>query len=75
MVFRAPTTDPKTDIAADAVLDAFDSAFRSGLSVVECYRAGIDAWKDLHPDHAGEYASKQAVEVILDAKVSLRIEE
>jgi hypothetical protein len=32
-------------------------------------------WRRTHPDQSAEYAAKQAVSVILAAKVSLRIEE
>ena len=75
MVWRGSTIDPTQDIAAEAVLDAFEDARRSGSASVDCYRAGVDAWRRTHPDQAAEYAAKQAVAVILAAKVSLRIEE
>jgi len=75
MVWRGSAIDPTTDIAAEAVLAAFEAARSAGLPSVECYRAGVDAWKRTHPDQSGEYAAKQAVAVILAAKVSLRIEE
>ena len=75
MVWRGSTIDPMTDCAASAVLDAFDSARDAGLPSVDCYRAGVDAWRHNHPDQSAEYAAKQAVAVILAAKVSLRIEE
>ena len=42
---------------------------------MDCYRAGVEAWKPRHPDQSAEYAAKQAVAVILAAKVSLRVEE
>jgi hypothetical protein len=75
MVWRGSTINPMTDSAADAVLDAFEEARGAGLPPVECYRAGVDAWKRNHPDQAAEYAAKQAVAVILAAKVTLRVEE
>jgi hypothetical protein len=75
MVWRGSMIDPMTDVAADAVLDAFEEARSAGLPSVECYRAGVDAWKRSHPDQAAEYAAKQAVAVILAAKVTLRVEE
>ena len=50
-------------------------AREDGLASVECYRAGVDAWRRVHPDQSAEYAAKQAVAVILAAKVSLRVEE
>ena len=46
-----------------------------GSASVDCYRAGVDAWRRTHPDQSAEYAAKQAVAVILAAKVSLRVEE
>jgi hypothetical protein len=75
MVWHGSTTDPASDAAADAVLDAFDGAREAGRSAVECYRAGVAAWRRTHPDHSAEYAARQAVAVILAAKVSLRVEE
>ena len=75
MVWRGSTIDPTTDRAAPAVLDAFDSAREAGLPSVDCYRAGVDAWRRTHPDQSAEYAAKQAVAVILAVKVSLRVEE
>ncbi|HTV89214.1 MAG TPA: hypothetical protein VME41_09370 [Stellaceae bacterium] len=64
-----------TDVAAKAVLDAFEAACDAGLPSVECYRAGVDAWRRNHPDQSSEYAAKQAVAVILAAKVSLRVDD
>jgi hypothetical protein len=75
MVWRGSVIDPTEDVAAPAVLDAFDAARRAGEASVDCYRAGVDAWKRTHPDQSAEYAAKQAVAVILAAKVSLRVEE
>ena len=73
MVWRGSTIDPTTDIAAEAVLDAFEAARRTGQPSVECYRAGVEAWRRTHPDQSAEYAAKQAVAVILAVKVSLRV--
>ena len=75
MVWRGSTIDPTIDIAATAVLEAFDGARRDGLASVDCYRAGVEAWRRMHSDQSAEYAAKQAVAVILAAKVSLRVEE
>ncbi len=75
MVWRGSTIDPTTDIAAHAVIEAFEEARSDGLPSVDCYRAGVDAWRRSHPDQSPEYAAKQAVAVILAAKVSLRVEE
>ncbi len=74
MVWRGSTIDPMTDAAAAAVLEAFEAARGAGLAAVECYRAGVEAWRRVHPDQSAEYAAKQAVAVILAAKVSLRVE-
>jgi hypothetical protein len=75
MVWRGLTIDPSDDVAATAVLEAFETAREEGQPSVECYRAGVEAWRRTHPDQSAEYAAKQAVAVILAAKVSLRIEE
>ena len=74
MVWRVSKVDP-TNVAADAVLNAFESARRSGRPSVECYRAGVEAWRQQHPDQSAEYAAKQAVAVILAAHARIRIEE
>ena len=68
------TIDPMTDGAAAGVVAAFEAAQRACLAPVECYRAGIEAWRRVHPDQARTYAARQAVAVILAAKVSLRVE-
>jgi hypothetical protein len=75
MAWRGMTIDPSTDPAASAVLEAFGEAQRAGLPSVDCYRAAVAAWRQAHPDHAAEYASKQAVAITLASRVSLRIEE
>jgi hypothetical protein len=50
---------------SNAVLSAFDGARRAGRPPVECYRAGVLAWRQRHPEQAPEYAAKQAVALIL----------
>jgi hypothetical protein len=60
---------------AEAVLSAFNEARESGQAPVECYRAGVKAWRDRYPDQAPEYAAKQAVALILRANVKLRVDE
>ena len=75
MVWRGSAIDPRTDIAAPAVLRAFEEARNSGQPSVDCYRAGVEAWRRTHPDQSAEYSAKQAVAVILAAKVTLRVEE
>jgi hypothetical protein len=60
---------------AEAVLDAFEAARRAGLSSVECYRAGVAAWRRAHPDQSPEYTAKRAVGVILATHAKIRVEE
>ena len=66
--------DPTLDPVANEVIAAFEAADRDGLPTAECYRAGVEVWRHAHPDHHSQYASTQAVEIILKAKVSLRVE-
>jgi hypothetical protein len=63
------------NVAAAAVLKAFESVRRSGRPSVDCYRAGVEAWRHQHPGQSAEYAAKQAVAVILATHVKIRIEE
>jgi hypothetical protein len=72
MVWRVSKVDPTTNVAAMAVLTAFESARCSGRPSVECYRAGVEAWRRQHPDQS---AAKQAVAVILARHAKIRIEE
>ncbi len=65
--------DPAEDIAAADVLASYEAAERAGYDTVECYCAGVDAWTRAHPDQTPSYAARQAVAVILAAKVSLHI--
>ena len=57
-------TRPNLETCA-AVLAAFEGARRAGRPPAECYRAGVLAWRERHPDQAPEYAAKGAVAVIL----------
>jgi hypothetical protein len=75
MVWPDREPDPTTDPAASAVLEAFDAAQTARLPPVLCYRAGVDAWRRIHPDQRPKYAALQAVDVILAAKVRLRVED
>ena len=63
MVWRGSTIDPTEDVAAPAVLEAFESAREDGLASVDCYRAGVEAWRRAHrtprPRVAGKPASPQ----------------
>jgi hypothetical protein len=51
---------------AAAVLVAYFAAREAGRPPIDCYKAGVDVWKCLHPDHAPAYAARCAVRVILD---------
>jgi hypothetical protein len=68
------TLEEQNRQAADAALKAFATARAQGRSSVECYRAGVAAWRKVHPEQAAEYAAKRAVAVILSAYMSLRVE-
>jgi hypothetical protein len=61
------------DRAEEGVLAAFDAAKEAGLPSADCYRAGVGAWRRVHPDQTLKYAAQLAVAVILAVKVSLRI--
>jgi hypothetical protein len=61
------------DPVARDVIAAFDAAESTGLPPFDCYRASVDTWRHAHPDQTTEYASMQAVEVILKAKIRLRV--
>jgi hypothetical protein len=63
------------DSAPAAVLEAFDAAQAAHLAPVFCYRAGIEAWRRVHPDQRPKYAAQEAVDVILAAKVRLRVDD
>jgi hypothetical protein len=65
--------DPSFDPAAPAVLAAFEAAQRARRPSRDCYLAGVEAWRRAHPEQAREFASRQAVALILSTKVSLRI--
>jgi hypothetical protein len=67
------TTPVEEDQASADVLDAFRAARSAGRSPVECYRAGVDAWRRHHPDQAPEYAAKRAVAVILAHNMELKV--
>src|SRR5215204_4357648 len=51
------TIDPMMDGAAARVVAAFEAAQRARLAPVECYRAGVEAWRRAHPDQARTYAA------------------
>ena len=75
MVWHGWETDPTIDPAAPDVLAAYEAAWEARKSTAECYRAGVVAWREAHPDQKPAYAAQRAVAVILAAKVSLRIDD
>ena len=75
MVWRVSRVDPTREATAAAVLKAFEAARRAGRPSVECYRAGVEAWRREHPDQSPEYSAKRAVAVILATHAKIRIEE
>ena len=74
MTGLSPTLDSTTKAAEDAALRAFAVARSQGRPSVECYRAGVAAWRALHPEQSAEYAAKRAVAAILSNYVNLRVE-
>jgi hypothetical protein len=73
MGWTTPADD--LDVAALDVLAAFRTARGGGKSPVDCYRAGVAAWRRHHPDQAPEYAAKRAVALILAHHAELRVQE
>ena len=65
------TTPLDEDEATADVPSAFQAARSAGRPPVECYRAGVEAWRQHHPDQAPEYAAKRAVAVILAHNIEL----
>ena len=75
MVLHDRDPDPTKDPAAPAVLAAFDAAQDAGMPSMDCYRAGVKAWRDAHPNHTAGYAGSQAVAIIPAARVRLRVDD
>ena len=73
--WRGQPYDPMQDPIAPEIIEAYEAAQEQRRSTHECYRAAIDVWRRAYPEHTREYASKQAIEVVLRAKVSLRVDE
>ena len=65
--------NPIEDAAATDVLAAYDAAMRAGLSTVKCYCAGVEAWRRIHPDQTPSYSARQAVAVIQERRIELRV--
>ena len=74
MLGSSTTLDLARTPGGEAALKAFSKARALGCSSVECYRAGVAAWRDVHPEQSAEYAAKRAVAVILSTYTSLRVE-
>ncbi len=68
MTWHGGEPDPKADGAASDVLTAYKGAVKASRPEVDCYRAGVAAWRQAHPDQSPAYAAKQAVAVILGYK-------
>ncbi|MDB5407715.1 MAG: hypothetical protein JWL84_2627 [Rhodospirillales bacterium] len=56
----------------DAVLGAFRLARAGGKDPFACYRAAVDAWCFIHPEHRRTQAARCAVEVVQQSLGSLR---
>jgi hypothetical protein len=65
--------DPTTDGAAHDVLAAYDAAVRKRQPPGKCYGAAVEAWLRAHPDQVRTYAARQALDVVLGARVHLRV--
>jgi hypothetical protein len=74
MLGSSSTLELADTAAGEAALKAFAEARAQGRSSVECYRAGVAAWRSVLPDRSADYAAKRAVSVILSTYVSLRVE-
>jgi len=73
MVWHGRETDSRKDPAATEVLAAYEIAREARKSTVDCYRAGVAAWRRAHPEQTPVYAAQRAVSLILAVKASLRI--
>ena len=69
----APAHGPAgADATSAEVLAAFERARTAGQPAVDCYRAGVEVWRNRHPEQAPEYAAKRAVALILSHYVPLK---
>jgi hypothetical protein len=73
MVWHGWETDPTKDPAAADVLAAYEAAQDARKSTADCYRAGIEAWRQVHPEQTPVYSAQRAVSVILAVKATLHI--
>jgi len=65
--------DPTADSVARDVLAAYDAAVRRGMPPTDCYQAAVAAWVRIHPDQVRTYAARQALDVVLGARVRLQM--
>jgi hypothetical protein len=72
MPWTAWKADPTADSAARDVLAAYDASLRKGKPPVECYRAAVEVWVRAHPDQVRTYAARQALDVVLAARVRIQ---
>ena len=72
MPWTAWKADPTADCAARDVLAAYDAALSKGKPPVECYRGAVEVWVRAHPDQVRTYAARQALDVVLAARVRIR---
>jgi hypothetical protein len=68
---RAAMLKPDEETRA-AVLRAFQRARVARRDKFTCYRAAVDAWCAIHPDHNRTQAATQAVKVLQDSFGPLR---
>ena len=73
MVWHGWETDSTRDPAAVEVLDAFEAAQEAQKSTADCYRAGVAAWRRVHPEQTPVYSAQRAVSLILAVKATLHI--
>jgi hypothetical protein len=73
MVWHGWETDSTKDPAATEVLDAFEAAREAQRSTADCYRAGVEAWRRVHPEQTPVYSAQRAVSLILAVKATLHI--
>ena len=73
MVWHGRESDPTADPAAADVLAAYEAAWEAQKSTADCYRAGVAAWRRVHPEQTPVYSAQRAVSLILAVKATLRI--
>jgi thioredoxin-like negative regulator of GroEL len=69
MAGRKPSFEETT---RKAVVDAFRKAKAAKLEAPDCYRAAIDLWCDLHPEHSRAEAARRVVAIVQKELGSVR---